>query len=155
MTTTTDDKVRALVDLVLEGNLSAAFPVAESLRDDDPAVEQMFYRPTATDVDISEQARVSHVQWLAAQALESTQAVYPHALRAQEEAVHALHAAMNEAETLTGYAAAVTVAAERVEELEVLITDLEKIAHPLHVVQVDDQNEDAQDDVDPAGDCDA
>lgn len=143
MTTKTDRRVHALVDLVLAGNLTAAFPIAESLRAVDPAVEQ---------------ARVSHVQWLAAGALEAASAVFPHALRVQEEAVHALHSAMNEVEQLTGYAKAVTAAAERVEELEILIADLEKIAHPLHAPRAADPNDepaDDEDDTSPAGDCDA
>lgn len=141
---TTDDRVQALVDLVIAGNLTAALPVAENVR---ARLDDL----TAATI---EGARVSHIQWVAEKVRTIATDLLTEAQLREEEAIENLVRAKNACDETVAPAEAVLAAAVAVEEIERNIDWLTQL--------IDDPNDttgeepaDDEDDTAPAGDCDA
>ena len=100
-----------------------------------------------------EQARVSHVQWVASRVADIADELRTHAQMRVEDRVDQLVDLRNRAEPVIDAAEAVVEAAHRGEEIEEYIAALRRIAGNLDTPT--DEEEDEGQDEDPAGDCDA
>lgn len=143
MTTTTNDRVQALVDLVIAGNLTAALPVAENVR---AKLDNL----TAATI---EGARISHVQWVAEKVRNIATSLLTEAQLREEIAIENLVRAKNACDETVAPAEAVLVAAVAVEEIERNIDWLTQLID--NPTPTGDVPADGEDDETPAGDCDA